>query len=699
MFRPDRNKLAVKIVVFALVFSIPVRTTLNAADPEAAPSHGPRSLAENLFDRARDLARQLHARPLEERSMSDYLRALDAFGQVIRLNADSFSSAESLARMAELQREIADATGDSEVYQQAVETLRSIVANHPQSNFVGDALVNIAQIYEENLQDLDGAAVAYRELIAYFPSSIMAREARAVLTRFEAQLLGRPVDVEVPPDKLVGGAVGLPGAARLTNVRSFSGPDYTRLVIDLSDEAAYSPVQTAGNRLSIRLQNAVVSSSLYGRRFIVNESGLLRRVTVKEEGLAQAAGRSALLNGLRYTDSLAAPVAGTAGVEINIDLRTASDYSIFRLSGPERIVVDVHAAGALAKPAPLRAPSTSEAVEPAHSTTASSTTAPVTGEPVKPADGLAKTRKPNASDMRGAILSLPEITDPILPFNPADQGATATVDAKREDAPIKCVVIDPGHGGHDTGTIGGSGLREKDLVLDVARRLKAYIKRNFPDVEVILTRDSDRFVALEERTAIANARRADLFISIHANASESRAASGVETYFLSPDRASAEDMKAAQRENARLASEKSSEAAAGRQAAKNGQAAQSEQAAKKAETASQIVTSVSAGNRVAESRELARYIQSGLVRGIGAASPRTAANRGVKHAPFTVLLGASMPSVLAEVSFMSNPRDEALLLTGHFRERIAASLFAGVNAFLKKHRPGDAKAKTEAKSK
>ncbi|HKY04865.1 MAG TPA: N-acetylmuramoyl-L-alanine amidase, partial [Blastocatellia bacterium] len=291
------------------------------------------------------------------------------------------------------------------------------------------------------------------------------------------------------------------------------------------------------------------------------------------------------------------------------------------------------------------------------------------------------------------ILSLPEITDPILPFNPADIGATttATVDAKREDAPIKCVVIDPGHGGHDTGTIGGSGLREKDLVLDVARRLRAYIKRNFPDVEVILTRDSDRFVALEERTAIANARRADLFISIHANASESRAASGVETYFLSPDRASAEDMKAARRENARLGSDKPGEAGG------DGQAAKTAQAAKKPEPASQIVTSVSAGNRVAESRELARYIQSGLVRGIGAASPRTAANRGVKHAPFTVLLGASMPSVLAEVSFMSNPRDEALLLTGHFRERIAASLFAGVNAFLKKHRSSDAKAKTEAK--
>jgi N-acetylmuramoyl-L-alanine amidase len=203
----------------------------------------------------------------------------------------------------------------------------------------------------------------------------------------------------------------------------------------------------------------------------------------------------------------------------------------------------------------------------------------------------------------------------------------------------------------------------------VGRRLRAYIKNNYPDVEVIMTRDSDRFVALEERTAIANSRRADLFISVHANASPSRAASGVETFFLSPDRAPAEDLRAAARENARTADTKTGE---------------------KPEP---MFASVTVGNRVAESRELARYIQAGLVRGIGAQSPRTATNRGVKHAPFVVLLGAAMPSVLAEVSFLSNPKDEALLQTNQFRERVAASLYAGLNAYLRKTRGPEAKAK------
>src|SRR5262249_53169171 len=119
----------------------------------------------------------------------------------------------------------------------------------------------------------------------------------------------------------------------------------------------------------------------------------------------------------------------------------------------------------------------------------------------------------------------------------------AKPDAKAVESPVKRIVIDPGHGGHDTGTISPSGMLEKELVLDVARRLRAYIKKSYPDVEVILTRDSDKFIALEERTAIANSRHADLFISIHANASPSRAASGVETFFVSPDRVKPDSAK------------------------------------------------------------------------------------------------------------------------------------------------------------
>jgi len=622
-------------VVFALVFCLTVRPVLNAADPDSSASRNPGSLADRLFRYANDLGRALHERPLEERAASDYRRALDAYGQVIRLNTDNYFSAESLARKAELLREMADATGDSALYQQAIEAYRSVVAEHTHSAFVGEALTGIAQIYEENLQDLDGAAAAYRELISYFPSSVLAREARAVLARFEAQLKHRPVDVMI-----ASGSVDHPtGTPTLTNVRNFSGPDYARVVVDLSDQTRYAE-RRVGNRLSIQLDGVAVSSSLFGRRFIVGDGSLLKRIVVSD-------GAAAL---------------------IDIEVSSLSSYSTFRLSEPERIVIDLHAAGSIARTN-------------AHESSPGSTARPdasVRSVPAKAEPRDAQPRTNLSAAERNALKSLPEISDPILPLaqgstaNPAAAAAdalAAKVDAKAAQSPIKRIVIDPGHGGHDTGTISANGMREKDLVLDVGRRLRAYIKNNYPDVEVIMTRDTDRFVALEERTAIANSRRADLFISVHANASPSRAASGVETFFLSPDRAPAEDLQAAARENARLASNK---------------------VGAKPEP---MFASVTVGNRVAESRELARYIQAGLVRGIGAQSPRTAMNRGVKHAPFVVLLGAAMPSVLAEVSFMSNPKDEALLQTSQFRERVAASLFAGLNAYLKKNRAAEGKSK------
>ena len=426
-------------------------------------------------------------------------------------------------------------------------------------------------------------------------------------------------------------------------MRNFSGPDYARVVVDLSDQARYVE-RRVGNRLSIQLSSTAVSSSLFGRRFIVGDGSLLKRIVVSDgESPAQGA------------------------VQIDIEVGSLSAYSTFRLSEPERIVIDLHAAGFIPRAA------TRESSP--GSTTPSEASVRSVAAKAEPRDTQPRTN-PGAAE-RNALKALPEISDPILPLAPgttnpataAVEALAAKVDAKAAQSAIKRIVIDPGHGGHDTGTISTGGMREKDLVLDVGRRLRAYIKNNYPDVEVIMTRDTDRFVALEERTAIANSRHADLFISVHANASASRAASGVETFFLSPDRAPAEDLQAAARENARVAS------------------------AKAGDKPEPMFATVTVGNRVAESRELARYIQAGLVRGIGAQSPRTAMNRGVKHAPFVVLLGAAMPSVLAEVSFLSNPKDEALLQTSQFRERVAASLFAGLNAYLKKNRPAESKAK------
>jgi N-acetylmuramoyl-L-alanine amidase len=214
------------------------------------------------------------------------------------------------------------------------------------------------------------------------------------------------------------------------------------------------------------------------------------------------------------------------------------------------------------------------------------------------------------------------------------------------------IVIDAGHGGHDTGAIGPTGYREKDLVLDVALRLGRLLEQKL-GAEVIYTRDDDTFIPLEERTNIANQAGADLFLSIHANFSSDTAARGVETYYLNFS-ASDEALEVAARENAT--------------------------SQKTVHELQDLVQNIALKEKIDESREFAADIQHSLWLGEVAKSPGLR-NRGVKKAPFIVLIGAHMPSVLAEISFVSNAADERKLRTAEYRQRIAESLYRGISRY------------------
>ena len=213
------------------------------------------------------------------------------------------------------------------------------------------------------------------------------------------------------------------------------------------------------------------------------------------------------------------------------------------------------------------------------------------------------------------------------------------------------VVLDPGHGGHDTGSIGPGGLMEKDLVLDVAKRLGALIAQRLGS-EVVYTRSDDTFVPLEERTGIANEKAADLFLSIHANSSRLDGISGPETFYLNFT-TSASALEVAARENA--SSEKS------------------------IHELQSLLQKIALKEKVQESREFAASVQKSLFSGL--ARGRAIKNRGVKQAPFVVLIGAQMPSVLAEIAFISNARDELMLKRTDYRQRVAESLFKGVSQY------------------
>jgi len=214
---------------------------------------------------------------------------------------------------------------------------------------------------------------------------------------------------------------------------------------------------------------------------------------------------------------------------------------------------------------------------------------------------------------------------------------------------IQRIVIDAGHGGHDSGTLGADGIQEKDVVLDVALRLGALLHDRL-GAEIIYTRSDDTFIPLETRTAIANKAQADLFISIHANSSPDASARGVETYYLN------------------FTSDPTALDVAARENAVSDQSIHQ---------LSDLVKKIALKDKIDESREFAADVEGSLYSGLQKGNDGLK-NRGVKKAPFVVLIGANMPSILAEISFVTNPKDAVQLEQPEYRQRVAESLYKGV---------------------
>jgi len=216
---------------------------------------------------------------------------------------------------------------------------------------------------------------------------------------------------------------------------------------------------------------------------------------------------------------------------------------------------------------------------------------------------------------------------------------------------VRRIIVDAGHGGHDPGAMSG-GLREKDITLDVARKLRTILQDQY-DFEVLMTRDSDRFVPLEERTAFANSHDADLFVSVHVNSSRNKRARGIETYYLN-FATTPEAMEVAARENS-IAEKNMAEL-------------------------QKLTTAIAMNSKIEESRDFAGLVQTHLVSQLK--KDYSIPSLGVKQAPFYVLIGAHMPSILAEISFISNQKELQLLNDDSYRQSIAEGLAAGVNRYI-----------------
>jgi N-acetylmuramoyl-L-alanine amidase len=352
---------------------------------------------------------------------------------------------------------------------------------------------------------------------------------------------------------------------------------------------------------------------------------------------------------------------------IVLDAAGVSSYSVYPLYSPFRIVIDCVRAASLTTVAP--APITPAPVAPAPvATTHDPDPAPLRARRLAPvltlppaavspkaADVIAKAAALEDDETKAAVpldtsAAVPNASSaPVVP--PAKNTTGGFSMSRQLGLGVSRIVIDAGHGGHDPGAK-GKGVTEAELVLDVALKLEKLLQK-VPGVEVILTRRTDEFIPLQERTAIANREGADVFLSIHANASPNAQARGIETYFLN------------------FANNLSAAAVAAQENAASGQTMGA---------LPDLVKAIALNNKLDESRDLATQVQRAMMDKLSATN-KTIRDLGVKQAPFVVLIGAAMPSVLAEISFVTNPQEAKLLKGNAYRQRIADALFNAIRKY------------------
>jgi N-acetylmuramoyl-L-alanine amidase len=332
---------------------------------------------------------------------------------------------------------------------------------------------------------------------------------------------------------------------------------------------------------------------------------------------------------------------------IVVDTRGVARHSLFTLYNPYRLVLDMYREPALTRSMPPSLPPGTGAGQRLPAPLAGSK-APVvasaspTAVAAVPVPSTTPAPKPAAETTLPATAAGPNVTT--TPTAPESNSTGSYSLARQLGLGVSRIVIDAGHGGHDPGSL-GDGIREAELVLDVSLRLEKLLKQE-ATVDVVMTRRTDTFVDLEERTRIANRQNADLFLSIHANSSRRKTAQGIETFVLNfANTSDAEEVAA--RENA---------------IAKGSM-----------RQLPDIVKAITLNNKLDESRDLAEMVQGSLVTRLRKTETELP-DRGIKQAPLVVLIGASMPSVLAEIGFVSTPEEGARLKTSKYRQDIAEAL-------------------------
>jgi N-acetylmuramoyl-L-alanine amidase len=614
---------------------------MSLVSPAAADT---REDARFQFERAVRMRTTLEGYLEPDRALDDYKRTVSAYHRVYLITPDTEEAAPALIAEGELYREMGRLF-DPRYFQAAIDRYNFLLNQYPGSRYRSGALFAIGEIQRDDLDKSADAEASFQEFLRRFPRSARAADARQALKDVSA----RRDSVHIPGQDLGHEAVEPRISERRTpsveDVRTLTAEDSTRIIVTLEDTIRYDAIRIP-DRIYFDLYKARINPKLAGKTLDVN-NGLLKSVRVAQNK--------------------------PDVVRLVLDVNGSRDYSAFLLSNPVRLVIDVYARPAAtatkllpppasaneSAPAKIAGGTSADRFPAAPSESVSVSPDDKTAEPALPPLRIAAKTSVSQSHLEplpmpkrnsnGPVSLVPEPLSESKPTRDGQRSLTRALGLK-----ISRIVIDPGHGGHDTGTIGSRGLMEKDLCLDVALRLGHLIEQKLPGAVVIYTRKDDSFIPLEDRTKIANEAKADLFISIHANSSHDPAARGVETYYLN-FATSEESMEVASRENA-LAQESLHDL-------------------------QDIIKKIARNEKLEESKEFASDIQDSLAQRLQVVS-HSEKNRGVKKAPFVVLIGADMPSVLSEISFVSNPNDEKLLRKIDQRQRIADGLYRGIASYL-----------------
>ena len=693
--------------VFAV--SLILSVSAFAAKPHARPR-----LSE--WEQAVALREKLEATPAEQRTRDKYETVLAAFRAIYHQNPQAAKAPAAVAAVADLLAEKGRVLHDQRSLHAAIGQYEFLREQYPNSPQVDNALLLEGEICRQDLKDTPCAEEKFRGVLSESPNSSFAEQAALELKEMEpppapaatkkgstktarnsrTKTPANPAPDTVaksnPPDNSpqpqpapeytqpIAAPAAAPVAGSLptehsskpqrivmiTGMRHWSNPTSTRIAIDLGGKVEYEAARVPNpERIFFDLHGAKLALNLNGHQVEVVDDGYLKRIRAAQF----------------HPDV----------TRVVLDVTDVSQYSAFLLPNPWRLIIDIHSAKADSAPntasvkPPAPPPATQPTPQPTQHASSDNTntiadvaklstepskvqatagptsgpvaakvpaseenTAPTVTEALPPQTTSSKTRKKtkaSGTSETADVEALPHAADP------TSDGQRSLVRAL--GLKVGRIVIDAGHGGHDSGTLGPGGIQEKDVVLDVALRVGKLLHQRL-GAEIVYTRSDDTFIPLETRTAIANKAQADLFLSIHANSSSEPEARGVETYYLNftsdPDA-----LDTAARENA--------------------------VSSHSVHQLSDLVRKIALKDKIDESREFAADVDAGLYAGLKKGNPGMK-DRGVKKAPFVVLIGAQMPSILAEISFLTNPDDAEQLQEGSYRQRIAESLDAGVERYL-----------------